>query len=218
MFEDEEKIKHESFGTLHVSRRSGGDGRLFGSPLRHQHHMAITLKTASMSRSLSNDWIFSDKVVAEVEMSEAQWAQFVSSPNVGGGVPCTIRYRHTEGFKAMEDVPEADGVKTTFEKEVKARADEYAASARELVPVLDAILAGATIKKADLKALRDRLDTIATGMPNSMKFMYEQFERTMDKTVCAAKADIEAHFIKTVMQAGIDALTAANDRPTLIDG
>src|SRR6476646_10686413 len=88
----EYKESHPAWGLVSAHRVSSTPGAvLFDSDIQHQHYMQITLRRASRDRGLSRDWIHEEgPTLIESNMSEAQWAAFVSSTNTSG-VPCTIR-------------------------------------------------------------------------------------------------------------------------------
>ncbi len=88
--EKENKIDHPAFGMIGACRRSG-HSILYGSDFIHHNTVAIRICTSSLTRSLAHDWPHARKGLIEVELSEAQWATFVSSMNVGDGVQCTIK-------------------------------------------------------------------------------------------------------------------------------
>lgn len=79
----ETRTKHESFGNIQVTRPSG-HAKLFQSPHRHQHFISIQIRHTELIRDLSRDWTFSSGLpLIEINMSEAQWAHFVSSAGIG---------------------------------------------------------------------------------------------------------------------------------------
>lgn len=50
---------HESFGLASLSHRgSSGDGSFFGSKVRHDNSVTLTVKRAEMHRDLSHEWYF----------------------------------------------------------------------------------------------------------------------------------------------------------------
>src|SRR5688572_30436551 len=92
--------RHPAWGMIGAARvqTTPPGAVLFDSDLRHQHNVIITLYEARRNRGdLYRDHLMAERQVVEVQMSEAQWASFVSSMNAGDGVPCTIRTRPTEG-------------------------------------------------------------------------------------------------------------------------
>src|SRR4051812_19636627 len=88
--------RHPAYGMIGASRVNwaGNGTNLFGSDFRHRNTVRIQIHGADVRRDLSHDWIHADsrRSLVEVELSEAQWAGFVSTLNVGDGVACTIRH------------------------------------------------------------------------------------------------------------------------------
>jgi hypothetical protein len=93
---DDTVFRHPAFGNICVSRPSGS-ATLFGSELKHQHYVSITINRAEKHRSLHRDWIFGKDTILEISMSESQWATFVASSGMGGGTPCTLNYAPPQG-------------------------------------------------------------------------------------------------------------------------
>jgi len=87
---------HESYGMLGFYRVQGTDRPLFGSSLKHNNTIRLTLKTGVHSRNLNRDWYYGGRTLFEVEMSASQFADLVSNMNVGDGVPVTIKRKENE--------------------------------------------------------------------------------------------------------------------------
>ena len=99
------KTSHPSYGTLAFSRRTGGATPLFGSSIEHRDTIAMTLYHADITRGLHEDHVYGNKVIAEVEMSYSQFAEAITSMNMGSGVPVTIRWTERDG-----EIPPCDFV------------------------------------------------------------------------------------------------------------
>ena len=106
MSDEEPKEKHPAYGMVGFYRVSGNPGRLFGSSLKN-HESYIALRIGTGERIHSNGW---DRYYGslrgehvEVMLSSAQFAELLTSMNVGNGVPCTIAYL---GGKKVERAPE----------------------------------------------------------------------------------------------------------------
>lgn len=78
---------HPAYAMIGAARvttmTAGGGARLFGSDFRHQAYVTVTIRTASLSRTAQAEYIHGETELIEVALSEAQWATFVSSMNVG---------------------------------------------------------------------------------------------------------------------------------------
>lgn len=193
--------RHPSYGLVSISRVSSTGRTLFESPFRHQHFITLSILRASRKRTdLHDTLIMSEEELIEISMSEVQFAAMITTMNVGQGVPCTIS--HLDG-KIVPQPPE-DKTKETFEKEGAEHFVDLAKMAEELEVL--------TSKKAgDVKAPeRERMKFLALklqqGLTSSREFFQEQFQRTMDKVVGVAKAEIQAHAHSVVTKMGLEAM------------
>src|ERR1700679_3718672 len=114
---NEQKIAHESYGFIRASRVQG-QTELFDSAINHQHFVAITLGEMTQCRHLYQTWNFAGRELMTVDMSEHQFAQFITSMNSGSGSACTIRRFNGEQRKK----PPADlNTRQAFGPEIKAQ-------------------------------------------------------------------------------------------------
>lgn len=67
----EEVEKHPSYGAIRISRPSGGDGKLLMSPLRHPHHVSITISEAELVRESLVDRHHAGKELVTIDMSDS---------------------------------------------------------------------------------------------------------------------------------------------------
>lgn len=193
---------HPAYGLIGASRTSVGglDGGavLFDSDILHNHTVRVRIKTASRKRDLHHDWIYGDHEIIEVEMSEAQWASFVSSMNVGDGVPCTIRYVNNERVPEMAHEPRLDhSIRETHD--AADRAFEQIKAAMDAYDALDS-KAPARERKEALGVLRA---VIRNAVPN-VDFAGQSLVEHAENVVTKARADIEAFVVVKARQLGID--------------
>lgn len=116
---DKVVFNHPAYGQIGVSRVTG-KCTLYGSDFTHHNTMRIHIARSQLTRSLSNDWPYAYEELIEIELSEAQWAAFVSTPNSGDGTQCTIRHinrEHTPQIAPYVNRTEQFGqeMKATFE-------------------------------------------------------------------------------------------------------
>jgi hypothetical protein len=202
--------RHPAWGMIGASRvtHSPPGAVLFDSDVRHQHYVTVRISGAVRHRELNRDWVRSEKTDIEVAMSEAQWASFVSSMNVGNGVPCTIEFKRGEG--RMPEMPYEPRLAESM-AEVRGASDKALETIRE---AFDAYAAHKT--KGKLDALKY---TIANASPN-MAFAAESLSEHAENVVQRARADIEAMVVAKAQQLGLDAgdlgnvslLTSGEDR------
>ncbi len=205
MMESEEK--HPSYGMVGFSRITHGGAKggtnLFGSSLSHHHTIALRIKRASKKRSLSEDRYYGEETVVEVEMSPAQFAEAITTLNVGDGVPCTIR---RIGRQGVENCPETS-MRQLFEAEFEHACVSTSDVAFDLIKKAEALLSQKTVKMSDRKELVELLRKISLNLKSNLPFIGTQFNEAMDKVVADAKGSFEAAIATRISDLGIKAFS-----------
>jgi hypothetical protein len=192
-------VHHPAYAQISANRVSGGKV-LYGSDFQHQNYVTVKITKSELHRNLSNDSAFgSSRPYIEVAMSEAQWAEFVSSMNVGFGVQCTLQYK--DG-KEIPGIPNVANQRETFKEEAAQRAEHALQTLAELREKIDAL----GISEKAKKSLRGHVNSAEAQLTSSMPFVLEQFAEHMERTVQKAKIEINAYTTHAVMRAGIAAL------------
>lgn len=203
---------HPSFGLVSISRVSGGR-RLFESPFEHQHFITLSISHADRSREdLHYNHIMPCGEIVEIAMSEVQFAQMVTSLNMGVGTPCTIA--HLEGEIIAE--PGKDQTKEHFAHEAREHFTDLAGMAAELEKLTN--MSPKEVKAEHRERMRFLALKIHQSVTSSMDFFHEQFQKTMDKVVVAAKNEIQAHLANIVQKTGLAALGDAKKLGLEFDG
>lgn len=192
---------HPAYGIISVSRVSGGV-RLFGSKLpQHHNFIRLTIYPGEMRRSFSEDSYGKATVmpIIEVDMSTMQWAQMLTSLNVGEGTPCTI-YSHRGDY--MPKMPDMD---TVTEKGNRDFADNLRETMEDMQADINrakAILAKDRLTKADRAILAACLENKANSFASSSAFYLERFQEEMDKAATEAKSEVEAFITGAMLRIG----------------
>lgn len=184
------KTSHPSYGTLAFSRRTGGKTPLFGSSIEHRDTIAMALYHADVTRGLHSDSIFGNSKIAEVEMSYSQFAEAITSMNMGSGVPVTIRWTEKDGV-----IPSCDFVskREQFEDEFKEKRKKATDESQQLIKdVTEMFEQKKNLTKADRQEILSKLSKLSMDIGCNMDFISEQFNKQMDKTIMEAKGEIEA--------------------------
>jgi len=188
---------HPTFGLIGASRQQRGapGAILFDSDIRHHNTVTVTVYEAVRKRQLSHDRIYPKDgrgVLAEVEMSEAQWASFVLSMNTGFGVPCTIR--RTAADWNIPGLP--------YEPRLAESMDEVRGAADRMLEQVRAAFVEVEAKptKANIKTLKFAIQNAA---PNAT-FVAESLNEHAENVVQRARADIEAMVLAKASQLGLD--------------
>lgn len=207
---DQEVISHPAFGVISVTRPScGGKGTLlFDSAVGHNDYVCIKVSTAQNHRMLNRNFIHEERMVCEFEMSEAQWAHFVSSGAMGRNTPVTFRHKPQIPY-VMENVPgiaPLETMKQTFEKEIRQTAKEYIKEIGELKAKIDGLMTTGKANKTQLGEISHQLGIFLNNFPSNLAFTQNQFAEAMEKTTEAAKTDIEAFVMNLAVKTGLDVL------------
>ena len=216
---DHKVAEHESYGTIIVSRmQSGGQHPLFGSSLQDRNTIRLEIKSAKIARTLSTDFIHPGRQIIEVELSQSQWAEMVSSIGVGEGTPCTIRYING---KQMEDCPYIS-VRDQFDDEFDDSVQESLEGLRNAVAACEGLLGKKSVTKADREQVLSLIRKAYREVSDAVPFIKKQFTEQMDNTVKEARGEIEAfamnHAFATVLRGErTGQITEAEDSIVYVD-
>lgn len=204
-------LSHPAFGQISVSRIRGGPSALYGSDILHRDQIEIAIRRSELHRNLSQDWCFPRDEVIAVRMSEAQFAAFVSSVNVGSGVPCTLTRLNGQFLPTIPYRPQQE----RFEQEVHG----YVRKAVERVDkAIEEIMGelGASLSQKKREAILGSLRRLRKDLDDALPFVLQQFAEHMENTVEHAKGEVNAYIMTMIQRAGLSALAeshAAEDAP-----
>lgn len=120
---EREEFKHESFGQISFSRVSGRGASFYGSELEQDHYITMELSQSEIQRELTQDRYYTTGVpIVKLRMTSGQFAEMITSMNMGSGVCCTIERL---GVNKVVDLPEQESrkefVHRKFEDRMKNR-------------------------------------------------------------------------------------------------
>lgn len=202
-------FKHPAFGQILVSRVSGSR-HLYGSDFGHNSYMSIKICRSEMNRDLHRDWPRAREELIEVHLSEAQWATFVSSQNIGEGTPCTIAREKGVGL-----IPEFE----PWDKTAQVKA-EFTAKLDKVMATLTAIktkMVEMPMKASHRNAIADSICAVERELKQNLPFVAESFSEHVEKTVETMKAEVHGYMNGVLQRAGLDALTDGK-LPVQIEG
>ncbi len=213
-----ERHTHPAFGVISVAKGTAGQGGivLFGSDLNHRSVLTVTVSTATLDRHLNRDWLHSETDVIQFQMSEAQWASFVSAQG-GAAIPITFERRPADDAptQLIPQIEKHETLIETFEREVREKCEGYIATATELADRLKQCSEEGKMNKGTMKELLAMATKLSVGMPNSMGFVQKQMREAMEKNVTAGKIEMEAFVDDLAKRKGLEALR--EQAPTLIE-
>lgn len=219
MNEKEKIYTHPSYATITSSRISRGKNHaLFGSSLKTNHPIRIQIQPAELHRDLNHDWIHSHRLpFIEIEMSEGQWAQFVSSMNVGDGTPCTVKFLHG---KPVEEPPFLNKV-VEFQDEFKDSMNKITNDMRKLVKdTVEMLETKKNINKTDREIMLKQVEGLILSIKSSLPFIAESFGDQMEKVIEDAKHQINTHYNNVIVKTGISEIAKLQsmDVPQIVEG
>jgi hypothetical protein len=207
--DDMETERHPSYGQIGAARTSHGPTgiRLYGSDFDHGHYITIRINVSELNRSLNRDWYYGREQIIEVALSEAQWATFVSSPNVGSGVPCTIQHR--QGIGQIPAIPARTRATDKFSEETKETLETIREELDALLADVKAEASGLSAKKRD--ALTTRVNRAIRVVSSTVPFVAKSFSEHMEDTVEHAKAEVHGYINHAITRAGLTALGSPDE-------
>lgn len=210
--DDDIKEEHESFGMLQISRQSCNPPmNLFGSSITHSHLIHLSISRGEKHRNLHKDWYFGRESLIDIVMSETQFAEAITSLNMGSGVPVTLERVNN---KRIDPCPEVNKRKES-EQEFKTRCANISNMTKQAAKEATDLLSGSgVLKKEDRKRLSDLIYTIQMNIEQNLPFVNTSFNRQIEKTIMEAKGECEAFFTTAVHKLGIEALNTKS--PQLI--
>lgn len=203
---DDTKItKHPAFGSINISRCQGSVA-LYDSPIRHMQFIAITISKAEDHRNLNQHWHFATNELVRIEMSEAQFAEAITSMNTSG-TPCTLA-RYIDPVTKELVTPQLKLVnpdRETFEAEIKEATKQTAERAQAALKALDEILSSKSVKKGDLANVRALIFKTAQDLDDNLVFIQRQFYEAMEKVESKVKTELVATAEALVRSRNLDA-------------
>lgn len=197
--------KHPSFANLYIGRSQySGQRALFGSSIKHHDVICLKISPAYTQRSLNEERYFAEPFpYIEIEMSQAQFAQAITSLNMGEGTPVTLT---SFNGQIIEECPYEDKRKK-YAKELSVDLEriskEFEKGSKEAEEILEN---KKTLSNSDKDKILSSLQYLRRVLTDHIPFIYSQFNKQMDKTVAESKAEIESHIQSRMNDLAIKAI------------
>ncbi len=213
MFDKPEQ--HQSFGMLGFDHTQSNGTVLVGSEFVHQHCVQFTIRRAEKRRDLSREQWFGKNELVRAYLSEAQFVELISRPNMGDGVPCTLV--HVMGER-MPNPPEPVSMKEKFRADLDQDTSKCVRDLREATEELNRAIDEGRIGKTVLREIAKKLEFAARAVDSGIPFVERQFEEAMEATVRHAAAEIEATVVQTAVRLGLEQMRdLSTGAPKLIE-
>ena len=191
--------KHKSYGMVGFSR-CNGTVNLFGSHIPHTEFITLSIREATVQRSLHREWYSGDSTpIIEVRMSAVQFASLLTTMNVGDGVPCTI-----VGERGVhhENPPAIKSEKATIQKEFKDDLQRIGARLNAAMKMLEQPLA----TKSQREALKSEIQMAKQDIAANIPFLVDSFDKNTSKVIADAKAEVDACVTGAIQRTGLENL------------
>lgn len=183
----------------------GGDGAtLFGSSVKNSNIISLQIVPAEVDRHLSQDWFHGkNKPIIEVLLSPLQFAELLTTMNVGSGVPGTLAF-YNDQYYTMPKMPEKA---EEFKDEIAADLQNIINKLNEAEEVIQKFIDDPKpIGKQARRQLKDLVSSFRNTIKHHFPFIISQFSRQLARTVSEAKAEVDAFVEHTITQTGIEEL------------
>lgn len=195
---------HPAYAQLSFSRQSGGYINLYGSAIKHQETISMTV---SPSRKQSSKWserYYAERMpLIEVRMSASQFAQAITSMNMGSGVPVTLETLRGKRMPKCEEMTVSEVANKGLEDKMAQMATRLSSGFSRVEELLNK---KGTLKVAEKKEIYEFYSRFTQDVRYNLPYLHECMTEAYDKTATATKADIEAFYVNAVMKAGLDAM------------
>jgi hypothetical protein len=201
----EELPPHESHGLIGISRCSGRVP-LFGSPVAPYNFIELRIHEGIRYHGLGHDRFHDGKMVCTLRMSETQFAQMITTPNQGVGVPCTLKYRHTEGFKKLDDPPTEESEAGITRRQFKEDVADTLATMDDARARVKESLDNAKISGKLRESLMGEIFEVFRVFDDYAPYAMKAFEENVQTAVATAKTEVVAFVGNVARETGLAAL------------
>lgn len=204
--------KHESYGMVSINRTSSGGTYLFGSIMNHHSFITLTIKHAKVRRHLAQDWYSADSLpIVEIELSHTQFAELITSPGIGDGVPCTIRGLNG---KLLKECPAPEAMNSKYAEDLKKTTASTVVQLKEMVQQLSEVLlpGNKTLGKKELNVLLSGIKSAMQSVTDSIPFIEQSFNEEMEEQKNKAVGEMEAVASHLIFKTGLNALAQESQR------
>lgn len=188
---------HPAFGTLRFGRVSGS-ANLFGSEVDPMGFIQMEIYRAEERWHLHEKRVFSTREpLIRIALSHAQFAQAITSINMGEGTPCTLLQIGPQTVPSIAS-------KTSSTKELLLRDIKQATSgvSEQVSQLLESIAALPISKKAK-EELQSKVGRIQTELHSNLPFIVDQMEEAVETLSSQATTEVAAYISRNLEQLGL---------------
>lgn len=205
MSDKTQTFKHPSYGLISFSRRQGSP-KLFGSALdTHYHYVTLSIGYCTLHRDEQGDRYYGSMrgEIVEVNLSAAQFAELITTMNMGMGTPCTLAYINKERIESPPDMPtEAQSVRDGFDDSLRGFVRKLSEKAAEV----RACLQKKSLSQGDRQRISGLIDEAVLELSSNAPFIIDMFREATERIMTAAKTEADAWLTSVIQRAGLKAI------------
>ena len=203
-----DKIKdvHPSYGMVSLSHVSSNGIPLFGSGIKHNNFVELTIRHAESRGDAYHEHYFGRDKIISVFLSPAQFTGLLTRTNTPG-VPCTISKLNGEYI----DPPEERNVKTELFDDLKSQFKKLEERVRVLKDEIDRDLKG-PVNKAAKEKIKFNVMKIHQDIDSNLVYLMKCQTEKMEDIGTEIIADAEATVNTIIRQAGLESIQEENKR------
>lgn len=207
---EETTIVHPSFAMARFSRvHSGAPNRFFASDVDCRSWIELSINKACEyyrnGEKYPSTHFNGRGEYIRVAFTPSQFAELLTTLNVGDGSPCTIKRLDNQ---CVEDIPDNFSPNSLdYQKQLyKDSMEEFNLQVKNSANEVNELLKKKTLSKADKEKIKDVFNYISTQVNSNIPYFFDTFKETTDKIVNHAKSEIDATLQHCIVDAGVKAL------------
>jgi hypothetical protein len=196
-------------------RRAEGNVNLYGSSFDHRGFVRIEIAGAREFKTSTGTVRSIDRTKQYicVQMSFAQYAEAITSMNVGDGIPCTVA--RLMGNSVAPIPPEPDKI-----DDFKARGQKVVAESLQAIDRTIAAVGAQKVSTAIKNRILEPLYAARNRLTDSLPHIIECFDEELELLSQQARIEVEAYVDLALRSQGVQSnrlLQVDRDEPTRLD-
>jgi len=200
---------HPSQIQVGISRISGGDNEQFyGSDIETNSYILLTVSESEYKRrSLGNDYFFATRTILELKMTNLQYAEMLTTMNVGMGVPATLIALYADTLpQGHIEPPLVENKVELLEKELEVASEGATVKLDELSGLINKL----KISQKQKDELLKKVSATKYSLVESITFRLSQAKKELGKMTVEAKASLEGFYTSLCLRLGVKTLKNAS--------
>jgi len=194
---NEERVTHPSYGLISFSRTNGTDD-FFGSEYKPNSYITLEISEAEEIKDIVYTRCHPVKKRVKVRMTNAQFAELITTLNTGTGTPCTIEF--------IDGKVEQDRTKEYKVDFHRRKIKEVFKGTIEIVKHNKKQLESISFKlpKKDQEEIQAIMGGILQNLESNFPYFLECFYEQMEKVSTEIKTNLEADLVHKMVTLGIE--------------